>query len=72
MSASQAQETIQWIAGIMAATVLVYMSILSLQQDYILSWPALVGMLALIILLLYGAQTLESIIKAWRMGHKRK
>ena len=68
MDLETVKDVIQWSAGISAAAVLVYMSILSLQVEYVLKWPVIVAMLSLIILLLYGASALEGIVDSWKGG----
>lgn len=62
------RNTIQWLAGMGAATTLIYMSYLSLQADFALRPHVIVGMLGLIVLLLYGKDPLIRLIEAWKGG----
>lgn len=54
------------ITGIVAAFVLMYMGLLSLQEGVSLRTEVIVGMLGLIVLLLYGVDPLIALIDAWR------
>lgn len=60
------RNTIQWGAGMLSAAVLVYMSYMSMQQDFKLSTPVILGMLGLIILLIYGKEPLIRFVEAWK------
>ena len=60
------QYYIRWTSGLLASGVLVYLSFLSVRQNYTLETPVILGLLALITILLYGADALEGIIEAWR------
>lgn len=66
MGIDRTMDAVQWLAGIAAVIVLVWMSVLSLEADYVLEWHVLIGMLAVIIILLYGVEALENIIETWR------
>lgn len=66
MGIDRTMDAVQWLAGITAVLVLVWMSVLSLEADYVLEWHVLIGMLAVIIILLYGVEALENIIETWR------
>lgn len=57
---------IRWGAGLAAAAVLVWMSYLSMQDGYSLQFPVIAGMLAVIVLLMYGVDELENVIESWR------
>ena len=65
------RELIQWTAGMAAASLLVYMSYLSMQEGFDLSLPVITGMLGLIILLLYGKDPLIRFLSVWRGTHYR-
>lgn len=48
------------------AIVLVYMSYLSMSEGYTLAWPVIIGMLATVVLLMYGSTELNTIVRSWR------
>jgi len=60
------QYQVRWVGGLVASGVLVYLSVLSVREDFTLEPQVIVGLLALIIILMYGAESLEAIIKSWR------
>ena len=60
------QTQIRWMAGLTASGVLVYLSVLSVQRNYTLETPVIVGMLSLIIILMYGADALTSLVESWK------
>lgn len=62
---AQKQATIRWTAGLATAMMLVYMSYLSMTEGYILQWPVLVGMIAVIILLMYGTTEMNRFLNAY-------
>lgn len=64
------QRWMRWFAGLGVAAVLVYMSYLSLQEGFSLSVPVIGGMLATIVLLMYGTTELAALIDAWRGGEE--
>lgn len=57
---------LRWIAGTVASGVLMYLTLLSLQEGVRLQTEVILGLLALITLLLYGADALVAVIEAWR------
>lgn len=63
---TQLQDSVRLVAGLLAAAVLVYMSYLSLQDDFTLKVPVIIAMLSVIVLLMYGTKGLVNIIDAYR------
>lgn len=59
---------IRWVAGLLSSGVLVYLSILSIQEGYSLESPVIIGLLTLVVVLMYGADALEDILDSWRGG----
>lgn len=64
----QIQRYGRWVAGLVASGVLVYMSYMSMKMNLALETPVILGMLALIVLLMFGVESLEKLIKTWRGG----
>lgn len=60
------QLQIRWTAGLGASCVLVYLSVLSVRENYTLETPVIIGMLSLIIILMYGADALTSLVESWK------
>lgn len=57
---------LRWVAGTVASGVLMHMMLLSIEQDVRLHTEYILGMLALIVILLYGPEALANIIESWR------
>lgn len=62
------QDAVRWLLGLVASGLLMYMSYLSLQEDFTLQTPVIAGMLALVVVLMFGAKTLEGLIDSWKGG----
>lgn len=62
----QFRDMARWATGLVASAVLMYMAFLSLQEGVSLRTDVIVGLLALIIILLYGVDSLVDLIDAWR------
>lgn len=65
MNSKRIQKQIRWSAGLAASGMLVYMSFLSMSENYTLTLPVITGMLAVIVLLMYGTSELTSIIDSY-------
>lgn len=66
--AKRIQYYIRWSSGLIASGVLVYLSFLSIRDSFTLEPPVILGLLALIVILMYGADSLESMIESWKGG----
>lgn len=63
-----AKRIIRLVVGLAASAMLIYLSFLSVRQGFTLDPAVIVGMLALITLMVYGADAVEDLLDAWRGG----
>lgn len=57
---------VRWVVGMVASGAMIYMSFRSMSAGFSLSPYVIAGMLALIVLLVYGVEPLEDLIDSWR------
>ena len=62
------QRYIRWVACLVASLVLIYMSYISMRMNFTLETPVILGMIALIVLLMFGVESLERLIETWKGG----
>lgn len=62
-------EIVQFLAGIVAFGVAMYLIFLSGSDDFTLNPFVLMTMIAILVLLLYGPNELRELVSAWRGGN---
>lgn len=61
---------IQFIFAMIVATLIMYISYLSISHEHELTWVTITGLLALFTLLMFGPTKLAALIEAWRWGRE--
>lgn len=61
-----AKDTVQFVAGLLASGFVLWALVRTAEEGFSLSTPVILAMLAVVILLLYGATELRELIETWR------